>query len=127
MQGIINTPTDSKYALNGTPPDITRQIWPVGLGGYGRTDPLLNKPFYANGLVVGILTWYQSGLGFESRCMHMQAVADVLSPGPPSVGGCQKTCTVRSPIDPWRVTGLLAWGVMGALTRYLTSPFIPMV
>ncbi|CAI7879404.1 unnamed protein product, partial [Closterium sp. NIES-54] len=28
----------------------------VGLGGYGRTDPLLNKPFYPNGLVVGILT-----------------------------------------------------------------------
>ncbi|CAI7872375.1 unnamed protein product, partial [Closterium sp. NIES-54] len=26
----------------------------VGLGGYGRTDPLLNKPFYPNGLVVGI-------------------------------------------------------------------------
>ncbi|CAI7796687.1 unnamed protein product [Closterium sp. NIES-54] len=30
-----------------------------------------NKPFYPNGLVVGILSWYQSGLGFESRCMHM--------------------------------------------------------
>ncbi|CAI7909530.1 unnamed protein product [Closterium sp. NIES-54] len=29
----------------------------VVLGGYGRTDPLLNKPFYPNGLVVGILTW----------------------------------------------------------------------
>ncbi|CAI7903827.1 unnamed protein product [Closterium sp. NIES-54] len=29
------------------------------------------------------------GLGFESRCMHMLAVATVLSPGPPSVGGCQ--------------------------------------
>ncbi|CAI7863906.1 unnamed protein product [Closterium sp. NIES-54] len=28
----------------------------VGLGAYGRTDPLLNKPFYPNGLVVGILT-----------------------------------------------------------------------
>ncbi|CAI7930969.1 unnamed protein product [Closterium sp. NIES-54] len=28
----------------------------VVLGGYGRTDPLLNKPFYPNGLVVGILT-----------------------------------------------------------------------
>ncbi|CAI7879171.1 unnamed protein product [Closterium sp. NIES-53] len=28
----------------------------VGLGGYGRTDSLLNKPFYPNGLVVGILT-----------------------------------------------------------------------
>ncbi|CAI7731073.1 unnamed protein product [Closterium sp. NIES-54] len=38
-------------------------LWPqppighVRLGGYGRTDPLLNKPFYPNGLVVGILTW----------------------------------------------------------------------
>ncbi|CAI7817644.1 unnamed protein product [Closterium sp. NIES-54] len=30
-----------------------------------------------------------SGLGFESRCMHMLAVATVLNPGPPSVGGCQ--------------------------------------
>ncbi|CAI7817786.1 unnamed protein product, partial [Closterium sp. NIES-54] len=28
----------------------------VVLGGYGRTDLLLNKPFYPNGLVVGILT-----------------------------------------------------------------------
>ncbi|CAI7771201.1 unnamed protein product, partial [Closterium sp. NIES-54] len=28
----------------------------VVLGGYGRTDPLFNKPFYPNGLVVGILT-----------------------------------------------------------------------
>ncbi|CAI7913974.1 unnamed protein product [Closterium sp. NIES-54] len=28
----------------------------VGLGGYGRTDPLLNKLFYPIGLVVGILT-----------------------------------------------------------------------
>ncbi|CAI7800933.1 unnamed protein product [Closterium sp. NIES-53] len=28
----------------------------VVLGGYGRTDPLLNKPFYPNGLLVGILT-----------------------------------------------------------------------
>ncbi|CAI7809599.1 unnamed protein product [Closterium sp. NIES-54] len=28
----------------------------VVVGGYGRTDPLLNKPFYPNGLVVGILT-----------------------------------------------------------------------
>ncbi|CAI7889496.1 unnamed protein product, partial [Closterium sp. NIES-54] len=27
----------------------------VVLGGYGRTNPLLNKPFYPNGLVVGIL------------------------------------------------------------------------
>ncbi|CAI7846280.1 unnamed protein product, partial [Closterium sp. NIES-53] len=28
----------------------------VDLWGYGRTDLLLNKPFYPNGLVVGILT-----------------------------------------------------------------------
>ncbi|CAI7766832.1 unnamed protein product, partial [Closterium sp. NIES-54] len=28
----------------------------VVLGGYGRTDPLVNKPFYPNGLVTGILT-----------------------------------------------------------------------
>ncbi|CAI7829651.1 unnamed protein product [Closterium sp. NIES-54] len=28
----------------------------VVLGGYGRTDPLLNKPFFPNGLMVGILT-----------------------------------------------------------------------
>ncbi|CAI7888764.1 unnamed protein product, partial [Closterium sp. NIES-54] len=32
----------------------------VVLGGYGRTDPLLNKPFYPSGLVVGILTWAPS-------------------------------------------------------------------
>ncbi|CAI7786868.1 unnamed protein product [Closterium sp. NIES-53] len=30
----------------------------VVLGGYGRTDPLLNKPFFPNGLVVGILAWF---------------------------------------------------------------------
>ncbi|CAI7824948.1 unnamed protein product, partial [Closterium sp. NIES-54] len=33
------------------------------LGGYGRTDPLLNKPFYPNGLVVGILTTGYGGTG----------------------------------------------------------------
>ncbi|CAI7897114.1 unnamed protein product [Closterium sp. NIES-54] len=33
----------------------------VRLAGYGRTNPLLNKPFYPNGLVVGILTWYRAG------------------------------------------------------------------
>ncbi|CAI7810852.1 unnamed protein product [Closterium sp. NIES-54] len=32
----------------------------VGLGVYGRTDPLLNKPFYPNGLVVGILTCWRT-------------------------------------------------------------------
>ncbi|CAI7800366.1 unnamed protein product [Closterium sp. NIES-54] len=35
----------------------------VVMGGYGRTYPLLNKPFYPNGLVVGILTsWPHSSL-----------------------------------------------------------------
>ncbi|CAI7876143.1 unnamed protein product [Closterium sp. NIES-53] len=29
----------------------------VVMGGYGRTDPLLNKPFDPNGLVVGIMTY----------------------------------------------------------------------
>ncbi|CAI7853057.1 unnamed protein product [Closterium sp. NIES-54] len=33
----------------------------VVVGGYGRTDPLLNKPFYPNGLLVGILTWLTVG------------------------------------------------------------------
>ncbi|CAI7889010.1 unnamed protein product [Closterium sp. NIES-53] len=55
----------------------------VVLGGYGRTDPLLNKLFYPNGLVVEILTCYQSGgLGFESLCVHF---------GHPSAGGCQRS------------------------------------
>ncbi|CAI7854284.1 unnamed protein product [Closterium sp. NIES-54] len=36
----------------------------VGLGGYGHTDPLLNKPFYPNGLVVGILT---TGMRMKKR------------------------------------------------------------
>ncbi|CAI7789744.1 unnamed protein product [Closterium sp. NIES-54] len=64
----------------------------VGLGGYGRTDPLLNKPFYPNGVVVGILTWYQSeGLGFESEYVHF---------GHPSAGGCQ-----RSTGDPRLILG----------------------
>ncbi|CAI7755586.1 unnamed protein product, partial [Closterium sp. NIES-54] len=39
----------------------------IVLGGYGRTKPLLNKPFYPNGLVVGILT----GDGGSPRC-HSQ-------------------------------------------------------
>ncbi|CAI7849445.1 unnamed protein product [Closterium sp. NIES-53] len=33
-------------------------------------------------------TGESSGLGFESQCMHVQAVAAVPSSGPPSVGGC---------------------------------------
>ncbi|CAI7805132.1 unnamed protein product [Closterium sp. NIES-53] len=36
---------------------LGKGYWLVVLGGYGRTDPLLNKPFYPNGLVVGILTF----------------------------------------------------------------------
>ncbi|CAI7897358.1 unnamed protein product [Closterium sp. NIES-54] len=45
----------------------------VVLGGYRRTDPLLNKPFYPNGLVVGILT-----CGWDS---------DTGDPGPGAAGG----------------------------------------
>ncbi|CAI7810878.1 unnamed protein product [Closterium sp. NIES-54] len=56
------------------------------------------------------------GIGFESQCMHF---------GQPSAGGCQ-----RSTGDPRLIIGkgyrLVVLGVMGALTRYLTSPFIPM-
>ncbi|CAI7809981.1 unnamed protein product [Closterium sp. NIES-54] len=64
----------------------------VVLGGYGRIDPLLNKPFYPNGLVVGIQTWYQSeGHGFESQCVHF---------GHPNAGGCQ-----RSTGDPRLILG----------------------
>ncbi|CAI7730891.1 unnamed protein product [Closterium sp. NIES-54] len=100
---------------------------PGGL--WAHSDPLLNEPFYPNGIVVGILTWYQSkGLGFESRCVHL---------GHPSAGGCQ-----RSTGDPRLIIGkgyrhvgqgerspvripvyahvghcrcAFAWGVMGAL------------
>ncbi|CAI7765867.1 unnamed protein product [Closterium sp. NIES-54] len=57
-----------------------------------HSDPPLKKPFYPNGLVVGILTWYQSeGLGFESQCVHF---------GHPSAGGCQ-----RSTGDPRLILG----------------------
>ncbi|CAI7825977.1 unnamed protein product [Closterium sp. NIES-54] len=61
----------------------------VVLGGYGRTDPLLNKPFYPNG---------QSGWDF----WHGVRVVSGSNPG------------------------AFAWGVMGALIRYLISHFIPM-
>ncbi|CAI7903311.1 unnamed protein product [Closterium sp. NIES-54] len=61
-------------------------------------------------------TGVKSGLGFESQCVHF---------GHPSAGGCQ-----RSTGDPRLILGegyrLVVLGVMGALTRYLTSPFIPM-
>ncbi|CAI7853361.1 unnamed protein product [Closterium sp. NIES-54] len=88
----------------------------VGLGGYGRTDPLLKKPFYPNGLVVGILTWYQSeGLGFESQCVHF---------GHPNAGGCQ-----RSTGDPrlilgkgYRHVGLGGYGRTDPLLKKLFYP-----
>ncbi|CAI7734197.1 unnamed protein product [Closterium sp. NIES-54] len=88
----------------------------VVLGGYGRTDPLLNKPFYPNGLVVGILTWYQSeGLKFESHCMHF---------GHPSAGGGQ-----RSTDDPRLILGKGYWlvvlGGYGRTDPLLNKPFYP--
>ncbi|CAI7899522.1 unnamed protein product [Closterium sp. NIES-54] len=88
----------------------------VGLGGYGRTDPLLKKPFYPNGLVVGILTWYQSeGLGFESQCVHF---------GHPSAGGCQ-----RSTGDPRLILGKgyshVGLGGYGRTDPLLKKPFYP--
>ncbi|CAI7910027.1 unnamed protein product [Closterium sp. NIES-54] len=88
----------------------------VVLGGYGRTDPLLNKPFYPNGLVVGIMTWYQSeGLGFESQCMHF---------GHPNARGCQ-----RSTGDPRLILGkgymLVVLGGYGRTDPLLNKPFYP--
>ncbi|CAI7831063.1 unnamed protein product [Closterium sp. NIES-54] len=88
----------------------------VVLGGYGRIDPLLNKPFYPNGLVVGILTWYQSeGLEFESQCVHF---------GHPSAGGCQ-----RSTGDPRLIVGkgyrLVVLGGYGRTDPLLNKPFYP--
>ncbi|CAI7731278.1 unnamed protein product [Closterium sp. NIES-53] len=88
----------------------------VVLGGYGRTGPLLNKPFYPNGLVVGILTWYKNeGLGFESQCVHF---------GHPSAGGCQ-----RSTGDPRLILGkgyrLVVLGGYGRTGPLLNKPFYP--
>ncbi|CAI7862311.1 unnamed protein product [Closterium sp. NIES-54] len=88
----------------------------VVLGGYGRTDPLLKKPFYPNGLVVGILTWYQSkGLEFESQCVHFEH---------PSAGGCQ-----RSTGDPRLIVGkgyrLVVLGGYGRTDPLLKKPFYP--
>ncbi|CAI7775422.1 unnamed protein product [Closterium sp. NIES-54] len=85
-------------------------------GGYGRIDPLLNKPFYPSGLVTGILTWYQSkGLGFESQCVHF---------GHPSAGGCQ-----RSTGDPGLILGkgyrLVVLGGYGRIDPLLNKPFYP--
>ncbi|CAI7837837.1 unnamed protein product [Closterium sp. NIES-53] len=45
----------------------------VVLGGYGRTDPLLNKPFYPNGLMVGILT--PDALDIPTPRMYREAVS----------------------------------------------------
>ncbi|CAI7928585.1 unnamed protein product [Closterium sp. NIES-54] len=53
----------------------------VVLGGYGRTDPLLNKPFYPNGLVVGILTVGNASVFrvWGSRAFVRDTSADKLS------------------------------------------------
>ncbi|CAI7810972.1 unnamed protein product [Closterium sp. NIES-54] len=88
----------------------------VVLGGYGCNDPLLNKPFYPNGLVVGILTWYHNEvLGFESQCVHF---------GHPSAGGCQ-----RSSGDPRLILGkgyrLVVLGGYGRTDPLLNKPFYP--
>ncbi|CAI7849678.1 unnamed protein product [Closterium sp. NIES-54] len=101
----------------------------VVLGGYGRTDPLLNKPFYPNGLVVGIPTYLcvppdpgieavalgSEGLGFESQCVHF---------GHPSAGGCQ-----RSTGDPRLILGkgyrLVVLGGYGRTDPLLNKPFYP--
>ncbi|CAI7813161.1 unnamed protein product [Closterium sp. NIES-54] len=85
------------------------------LGGY--SDPLLNKPFYPNGLVVGILTWFQiEGLGFKSQCVHF---------GHPSAGGCE-----RSTGDPRLILGkgypLVVLGGYGRTDPLLNKPFYPM-
>ncbi|CAI7854291.1 unnamed protein product [Closterium sp. NIES-53] len=56
----------------------------------------------------------------------MQAVAAVPSPGPPSVGGCQKTCTVRSPIDPWGgYSGTTVLPCSAAPSGFLTGYYTP--
>ncbi|CAI7928600.1 unnamed protein product [Closterium sp. NIES-54] len=88
----------------------------VVLGGYGRTDPLLNKPFYPNGLVVGYLTWYLcEGLRFEPQCVHL---------GHPSAGGCQ-----RSIGDPRLILGKgyrhVVLGGYGRTDPLLNKPFYP--
>ncbi|CAI7744543.1 unnamed protein product [Closterium sp. NIES-54] len=88
----------------------------VVLGGHGRTDPLLNNPFYPNGIVVGILTWYQSkGLGIESQCVHFVH---------PSARGCQ-----RSTGEPRLILGkgyrLVVLGGHGRTDPLLNKPFYP--
>ncbi|CAI7868889.1 unnamed protein product [Closterium sp. NIES-54] len=85
-------------------------------GLWAHSDPLLNKPFYPSGLVVGTLTWYQSeGLGFESQCVHF---------GHPSAGGCQ-----RSTGDPRLILGkgyrFVVLGGYGRTDPLLNKPFYP--
>ncbi|CAI7915073.1 unnamed protein product [Closterium sp. NIES-53] len=53
------------------------------------------------------------------------AVAVVLSPGPPSVGGCQQICIVDARLILRRVSGAFSWWAMGAQTRYTNKPFYP--
>ncbi|CAI7736789.1 unnamed protein product [Closterium sp. NIES-54] len=67
---------------------------PGGL--WAHSDPLLNKPFYPNGLVTGILTWCQKGL----RRVRLGERSWVRIPMYAHVGRCR--CA-------------FAWGVMGAL------------
>ncbi|CAI7816845.1 unnamed protein product, partial [Closterium sp. NIES-54] len=61
----------------------------VGLGGYGRTDPLLNKPFYPNGLVVGILTLPSFSTNLVSGADLQDAWVDQFAHG----GQCVTHCT----------------------------------
>ncbi|CAI7862221.1 unnamed protein product, partial [Closterium sp. NIES-54] len=97
------------------PCDHQRFCTMLVLGGYGRTDPLLNKPFYPSGLVTWILTWYKSGLGFESQCVHFEHL---------SAGGCQ-----RSTSDPRLILGkgymLVVLGGYGRTDLLLNKPFYP--
>ncbi|CAI7863836.1 unnamed protein product, partial [Closterium sp. NIES-54] len=51
----------------------------VVMGGYGRIDPLLNKPFYPNGLVVGILTCLQKPFICLAPLSSRSAIASLLA------------------------------------------------
>ncbi|CAI7867231.1 unnamed protein product [Closterium sp. NIES-54] len=113
---LLAPPSDESVEPSGPYPELVGCLMLVVLGGYGRTDPLLNKPFYPNGLVVGILSWYQSeGLGFESQCVHF---------GHPNAGGCQ-----RSTGDPRLILGkgyrLVVLGGYGRTDPLLNKPFYP--
>ncbi|CAI7803038.1 unnamed protein product [Closterium sp. NIES-54] len=63
---------------------------PGGL--WAHSDPLHKQALYPSGLVTGILTWCQSGLGFESRRVHL--------------GGYGRTLTryLKSPFIPMQTT-----------------------